>query len=127
MGLCCSKPVIANPTETPSAVVRPEPIAMEQNPMIPPGRDQPGVPPGQSVGPTADVQDEITIVHVVTPVNVEDAIEVVVTDPTEILPAVEETILVELCRDSTKATCVIERYKEAIGVIEKHPREPTAI
>jgi len=26
-----------------------------------------------------------------------------------------------------KATCVIERYKEAIGVIEKHSREPTVI
>ena len=124
MGLCCSKPVITNPTETPSAVVRPEPIAMEQNPMIPPGRDQPGVPP---------VQDEITIVHVVTPdalVNVEDVIEVVAADPTDILPAVEETILVEPTeprRDSVRPPCQIELYKETIGVIEKHPREPTAV
>lgn len=111
--------MIAKPTETPSAVVRPEPTAMEQNPMIPP------------------VDDEITIVHVVTPdapVNVEDAIEVVVADPTEIIAslvsAVEETIIIEPTesrRDSMKATCVIERYKEAIGVIEKHSRVPTVI
>ena len=83
------------------------------------------------------VDDEITIVYVITPdapVKVNDCVEVTVADPTEILPAivsaVEETILIEPTephRDSTKATCVIERYKEAIGVIEKQSRAPTAV
>jgi len=133
MGLCCSKPVIVlEPMTKPSVIVtldpvarsepiaRPEQITMEQNPMIPPG--QLGVLPEE---------DEITIVHIVTPDSVKDAVEVVVADPTALLPvilsAVEETIIVESRRDSMKATCVIERYKEAIGVIEKHSREPTAI
>lgn len=106
MGLCCSKPVIIKPTETPSAAVATQEPVLEQNPMIP-------------------VQDEITIVHVVapdapTPVD----IEVVVADPVEIPPAIVDS---EPRRDSARLPCQIELYKEAIGVIEKHPREPTVI
>jgi hypothetical protein len=110
MGLCCSKPVIIKPTETPSAAVATQEPILEQNPMIP--HDQHGVPS----------EDEITIVHVVQPVD--NVIEVVVADPVEIPPAIIES---EPRRDSIKPPCQIELYKEAIGVIEKHPREPTVI
>ena len=110
MGLCCSKPVIIKPTETPSAAVATQEPILEQNPMIP--HDQHGVPP----------EDEITIVHVVQPVD--NVIEVVVADPVEIPPAIIES---ESRRDSARLPCQIELYKEAIGVIEKHSREPTVI
>jgi len=118
MGLCCSKPVIVKPTELPSSAVATQEPVMEQNPMIP--HDQHGVPP----------EDEITIVHVVQPV--ENVIEVVVADPVEILPMptpVVETVIIESepTRDSARLPCQIELYKEAIGVIEKHSREPTVI
>ena len=108
MGLCCSKPVIIKPTETPSAAVATQEPVLEQNPMIP-------------------VQDEITIVHVVAPdapTPIDNVIEVVVADPVEIPPAIIES---EPRRDSARLPCQIELYKEAIGVIEKHPREPIVI
>jgi hypothetical protein len=105
MGLCCSKPVIIKPTETPSAAVATQEPVLEQNPMIP-------------------VQDEITIVHFVAPdapTPVDNVIEVV-ADPVEIPPAI-----IDSEPRSARLPCQIELYKEAIGVIEKHSREPTVI
>jgi hypothetical protein len=80
------------------------------------------------------VQDEITIVHVVTP-DVAAVVDIIVADPivedyiTASVPNVTETVIIESepRKDAARPPCQIELYKEAIGVIEKHSREPTAI
>lgn len=119
MGLCCSAPVGTKSVEIPS-VILPDPVILEQNPMIP---------------------DEITIVHVVAPTvetlvaqeatGAETTVAETTVEPPDIFDGVSlvqtavETVIVEPTefRRSSKLPCHIELYKEAIGVIEKHIHE----